>query len=224
MDASGDRPPASSRVFTVPNLISAFRIALIPVFWALIVDPDTTAWGIVLFGAVVATDWVDGTIARRTGQVSELGKVLDPVADRAAIAAGLIALIVRGAFPLWAGALILARDVAVLVAGAVLAAKGLRIDVRWIGKVATFALMIAIPAVSLGDARPVAGRGRPRRRVARLRAGHRRVLRRRRGVRDRPATRALHRMTGSARASRARRTIVPIAGVEAGADQRRRGG
>jgi len=150
MDASGDRPPASSRVLTVPNLISAFRIALIPVFWTLIVDPDTTAWGIVLFGLVVATDWVDGTIARRTGQVSELGKVLDPVADRAAIAAGLIALIVRGAFPLWAGVLILARDVVVLVAGAVLAAKGRRIDVRWIGKVATFALMIAIPAVSWG--------------------------------------------------------------------------
>jgi len=150
MDASGDRPPASSRVLTVPNLISAFSIALIPVFWTLIVDPDTTAWGIVLFGLVVATDWVDGTIARRTGQVSELGKVLDPVADRAAIAAGLIALIVRGAFPLWAGVLILARDVVVLVAGAVLAAKGRRIDVRWIGKVATFALMIAIPAVSWG--------------------------------------------------------------------------
>lgn len=151
MDAPGDRPPASSRVLTVPNLISAIRIAMIPVFWVLIVDPDTTAWGIVLFGVVVATDWVDGTIARRTGQVSELGKVLDPVADRAAIAAGLVALVVRGAFPLWATVLILARDVAVLIAGAVLASKGLRIDVRWIGKVATFALMIAIPAVSWGS-------------------------------------------------------------------------
>jgi cardiolipin synthase len=138
-------------VLTVPNLISAIRVAMIPVFWVLIVDPDTTAWGIVLFGVVVATDWVDGTIARRTGQVSELGKVLDPVADRAAIAAGLVALVVRGAFPLWAAVLILARDVAVLIAGAVLASKGLRIDVRWIGKVATFALMIAIPAVSWGS-------------------------------------------------------------------------
>lgn len=138
-------------MLTVPNLISAVRIAMIPVFWMLIVDPDTTAWGIVLFGVVVATDWVDGTIARRTGQVSELGKVLDPVADRAAIAAGLVALVVRGAFPLWAAVLILARDVAVLIAGAVLASKGLRIDVRWIGKVATFALMIAIPAVSWGS-------------------------------------------------------------------------
>jgi cardiolipin synthase len=151
MDASGDRTPTSSRVLTVPNLISAVRIAMIPVLWALIVDDDTTAWGIVLFGVVVATDWVDGTIARRTGQVSELGKVLDPVADRAAIAAGLIALVVRGAFPLWAAALILLRDIAVLAAGAVMAAKGLRIEVRWIGKVATFALMLAIPAVSWGS-------------------------------------------------------------------------
>ena len=151
MDASGDRTPSSSRVLTVPNLISAIRIAMIPVFWALIVDEDTTTWGIVLFGVVVATDWVDGTIARRTGQVSELGKVLDPVADRASIAAGLIALVVRGAFPAWAAALILVRDVAVLAAGAVMATKGLRIEVRWIGKVATFALMLAIPAVSWGS-------------------------------------------------------------------------
>ena len=151
MDASGDRTPTSSRVLTIPNLISAVRIAMIPVFWALIVDPDTTTWGIVLFGVVVATDWVDGTIARRTGQVSELGKVLDPVADRAAIAAGLIALVVRGAFPAWAAALILARDIAVLAVGAVMAARGFRIEVRWIGKVATFALMLAIPAVSWGS-------------------------------------------------------------------------
>ena len=150
MDAPGDRTPASKRVLTVPNLISLARIALIPVFWSLIVDEDTTAWGIVLFGFVVATDWVDGTIARRTGQVSELGKVLDPLADRLAIAAGLIALVVRGAFPLWAAALILVRDVLVLAAGAVLAGRGLRIDVRWIGKVATFTLMIAIPGVAWG--------------------------------------------------------------------------
>lgn len=149
MHTPGDHSP-SSRVLTLPNLISALRIAMIPVFWALIVDDDTTAWGVVLFVAVVATDWVDGTIARRTGQVSELGKVLDPVADRLAVAAGLIALVVRGAFPMWAAALILARDIAVLAGGALLAVKGSRIDVRWIGKVATFGLMIAIPAVAWG--------------------------------------------------------------------------
>jgi len=138
-------------VLTVPNLISLLRVATIPIFWTLIVDDDTSAWGIALFATVVATDWVDGTIARRTGQVTDLGKILDPVADRLAIAAGLLALVVRGAFPLWAAVLILARDVAVLAAAIVLAARGMRIDVRWIGKVATFGLMVAIPAIAWGN-------------------------------------------------------------------------
>jgi cardiolipin synthase len=148
---AGESTPASSRVVTLPNIISFARILLIPVFVALIVDPDTTAAGILLFGFVVATDWVDGLIARRTGQVSELGKVLDPVADRVAIAAGLIALTVRGAFPLWAAVLILVRDAAVLIAGGVLlAGRKIRIDVRWVGKLATFSLMTAIPWISWG--------------------------------------------------------------------------
>ena len=86
------RTPGPSAIWTVPNVLSFIRIGLIPVFCWLIVDEDTTMAGILLFGAVVATDWVDGTIARRTGQVTELGKVLDPVADRLSIAAGLIAL------------------------------------------------------------------------------------------------------------------------------------
>ena len=153
MDRSEGSPPAGSgrRVLTVPNAISLLRIALIPIFCSLIVDPDTTAVGLILFGAVMATDWVDGTIARRTGQVSEFGKVLDPVADRLAIAAGIIALVFRGIFPLWAGVLILARDLVVFVAGAyVLSRYHVRLDVRWIGKVATFTLMVAVPAISWG--------------------------------------------------------------------------
>jgi len=145
-------PGTSSRVLTVPNLISAIRIATIPVFVALIVDHDTTTAGLVLFGIVVATDWVDGLIARRTGQVSDLGKVLDPVADRLAIAAGLIALAIRGVFPWWAAATILIRDLAVLVVGIALLIRGtVRIEVRWIGKIATFSLMVAIPFVSWGN-------------------------------------------------------------------------
>jgi cardiolipin synthase (CMP-forming) len=148
--ASGSGP-SSSRVLTVPNLISAIRIALIPVFVLLILDHDTTTAGLILFGAVVATDWVDGVIARRMGQVSDLGKILDPLADRLAIAAGLIALAIRGVFPWWAAATILIRDVAVLVVGiVVLTRRDTRIRVRWIGKIATFSLMVAIPFVSWG--------------------------------------------------------------------------
>jgi CDP-diacylglycerol--glycerol-3-phosphate 3-phosphatidyltransferase len=142
----------TDRILTIPNVISSLRIALIPVFFALIVDPDTTAAGLVLFVFVVATDWVDGAIARATGQVSELGKVLDPVADRLAIAAGLIALVVADAFPLWAALLILVRDLAVLVAGiVVLTKRRARIEVRSIGKVATFALMASIACIAWGN-------------------------------------------------------------------------
>ena len=145
------RPAAARKILTLPNLLSFLRIALIPVFVVLIVDEDTTFSGLVLFGLVVATDWVDGALARATGQVTELGKILDPVADRLAIAAGLIALVVRGAFPLWAAVLVLVRDAALLVAGLVLLARhGVRIDVRYIGKVGTFAIMTAIGLISWG--------------------------------------------------------------------------
>jgi len=142
---------ASSAILTIPNLLSFLRILLIPVFVVLIVRPSTTTAGLILFSIVAATDWVDGWVARRTGTVTELGKVLDPVADRLAMAAGLIALVIRGAFPLWAAALILVRDVAILAVGAVLlAGRRVRIDVRFIGKIATFTLMFAVPFVSWG--------------------------------------------------------------------------
>jgi cardiolipin synthase len=153
MDTSEGNPTTGSGrgVATIPNAISLLRILLIPVFVSLIVDPDTTTSGLLVFAGVVATDWVDGTIARRTRQVSDLGKVLDPVADRLAIAAGIIALAIRGVFPVWAAALILARDVIVLGVGLfVLVRTRVRIDVRWIGKVATFSLMVAVPAISWG--------------------------------------------------------------------------
>jgi cardiolipin synthase len=153
MDTSERNPPTGSGggVATLPNAISLFRILLTPFFVVLIVDRDTTTVGLLVFAGVVATDWVDGTIARRTGQVSEVGKVLDPVADRLAIGAGIVALAIRGIFPIWAGVLILARDVIVLAVGlAVLLRRHLRIDVRWIGKVATFSLMVAVPAISWG--------------------------------------------------------------------------
>jgi cardiolipin synthase len=153
-ERSGGRlaPPSVDRIATVPNLISLIRILLIPVFVALLLGEGTEAAGLVLLGAVVSTDWIDGYIARRTGQVSNLGKVLDPVADRLAIAAALIAMVARDSFPLWAALLVIVRDILVLLAGgALLFVLKVRIDVRSIGKVATFALMCGIPAVAWGN-------------------------------------------------------------------------
>jgi cardiolipin synthase (CMP-forming) len=142
---------ASSAVLTLANLLSLLRILLIPLFVFLIVHHPTTTVGVSLFAAVSATDWVDGWVARRMGQVSELGKVLDPTADRLAIAAGLIALVARDAFPLWAALLILVRDAVVLLAGVtLLVARHVRLEVRFIGKAATFMLMLAVPGISWG--------------------------------------------------------------------------
>jgi cardiolipin synthase len=144
--------PSLDRVATVPNLLSAIRILMIPVFVVLILNEGTEAAGLLLLAFTLATDWVDGYVARRTAQVSNLGKVLDPVADRLAIAAGLIALVIAGGFPLWAALLILVRDALVLVGGAIVAVRRkVRIDVRWIGKAATLFLMCAIPAISWAD-------------------------------------------------------------------------
>jgi phosphatidylglycerophosphate synthase len=137
MGEPGRSSESTDRVLTVPNALSTLRIALIPVFVWLIVDRDTTFGGLVLFGIVLSTDWVDGAIARATGQVSELGKV--------------VALVARGAFPLWAALPILVRDGAVLVAGIVLLARrGARIEVRYLGKIATFGLMTAIGCIAWG--------------------------------------------------------------------------
>ena len=144
--------PSSDRVLTVPNLLSFLRIALIPLFVALIVDRDTTFSGLLLFAGVAWTDWIDGFLARRLGQVSEFGKILDPMADRLAMGAGLVALALRGAFPWWAAGAILVRDAAVLCAGVGLFwRRRVRLDVRPIGKVATFSLMAAVTWISWGN-------------------------------------------------------------------------
>jgi cardiolipin synthase len=153
MRGTTETAPASSAVITVPNLLSFARIASIPLFSWLSANEPTRLWGILLFAVVVSTDWVDGYIARRTGQVSELGRILDPVADRLAIGAGLITFAIVGIFPFWAALLILVRDVAVLLGGAALLwGRDIRVDVRWIGKIATFSLMASISWIAWGNA------------------------------------------------------------------------
>jgi cardiolipin synthase (CMP-forming) len=153
MRGTTDTVPASSAVLTVPNVLSFARIALIPLFCWLSANEETRLWGILLFAIVVSTDWVDGYVARRTGQVSELGRILDPVADRLAIAAGLLTFAFSGIFPFWAALLILFRDIVLLLgAGVLLWGRSIRVDVRWIGKIATFSLMAAIAWIAWGNA------------------------------------------------------------------------
>ena len=98
-----------------------------------------------LLAVLGATDWIDGYVARRYHQVSTLGKVLDPAADRILVGTAVIAVIVHGAVPLWFGVATLAREVLVSVMVVLLAALGAaRINVLWVGKAGTFALMFVL--------------------------------------------------------------------------------
>ncbi len=144
-----------SRILTVPNVITLVRLCALPVFVYLLFGPERRfAAGWVLF-AIGVTDWVDGYLARHLHQVTTLGKILDPVADRLLFFVGGGSILIDGSIPLWVAIAVLAREVAVAAATLGLAALGARrIDVTWFGKAATFLLMGAFPAflVSHSDA------------------------------------------------------------------------
>ena len=130
----------SNRVLTLPNAITIARLGLLPVFiWLYLTKQDWPAL-VVLF-VLGNTDWVDGTVARRTGQVSELGKVLDPISDRIAIVAVMLAIVARGQVPWWLAGVILGRELLIALAFAVLEARGVpRIPVNRVGKLATLSI------------------------------------------------------------------------------------
>jgi cardiolipin synthase len=136
------------RVWTIPNVITFVRLLCVPVFlWLLFGHQPhgryAAAW---LLGALGTTDWVDGYLARRLGQVSTLGKILDPTADRVLLGTAVVAIMIDGSVPLWLGIAVLAREVLVSAAVVVLAAAGgRRIDVQWAGKAGTLDLMVAFP-------------------------------------------------------------------------------
>ena len=141
-----EHPDAAWRPFTVPNLISLLRLACVPLFLYLLYGVDDAAAAAYLLGGLGATDWVDGYIARRFDQVSELGKLLDPTADRVVLLVGIVAILERGSVPVWFAVLALAREGLVAVSALVLGALGARrLDVTWWGKCGTFGLLFAFP-------------------------------------------------------------------------------
>ena len=147
-------------LWTVPNLISVLRLLGIPVFLWLLLGEDKPLEAGILFAVLGATDWVDGYIARHFDQGSEIGKILDPVSDRIMLIAGALGLIISGDVPLWVGILVLGREAVLSVVTLVLAAAGARrIDVQWVGKAGTLALMFAFPLfVLVNEMDPSGGR------------------------------------------------------------------
>jgi cardiolipin synthase (CMP-forming) len=152
-DTESSSPPESERldrIATVPNLITAVRLACIPVFCWLLFGAHLQTAAAVLLAVLGATDFADGFAARRWHQVSTVGKILDPTADRILVLTAIISVVVYGAVPVWFAVATLVREVLVSVTVLILAALGAeRIDVLWVGKAGTFGLMFAYPTFLL---------------------------------------------------------------------------
>lgn len=144
---------ASDRVLTVPNIISFVRILAVPVFvWFLLGAEQIRTAGLLLI-VIGATDWIDGYLARRLGQVTKLGKALDPIADRLAIVAAVVAGWMAGILPAWLVVGLLVREaVMAAMAAWLFAQRRTTVDVRMTGKLATLLLYGAIPSLYLAAA------------------------------------------------------------------------
>ncbi len=140
-------------IWTIPNAFTLLRLLLLPVFLYVLFGLENRAAAALLLGGLSTTDWVDGYLARRLGQVSEFGKVFDPTVDRLLFVVATIAIIIDGSIPLWFALAVLFREVAVglMMAIATVVYKMPRIDVTYLGKVATFLLMFAVPGFLMGN-------------------------------------------------------------------------
>lgn len=144
-------------MWTVPNAISFLRLALIPVFaWLILAEHDV--WALVVLALAGATDWLDGFIARRFDQMSRLGVLLDPAADRLYIFATLLGLAYRDLVPWWLVVVIVARELVLATTIPVLLRYGYgALPVHMAGKAGTFCLMYAFPLLLLASLPGVVG-------------------------------------------------------------------
>jgi cardiolipin synthase len=147
-------PPVSSRIVTIPNILSLLRLLLIPVFLVLLVFGHF-GWALLLIAVSAITDFVDGYVARHFNQVSRLGQLLDPAVDRLFILSTLLGLAFVDVLPWWLVAVIIARDALLLILGVVLANHRFGpLPVHHLGKMGTFAILFAMPVLLAAAAFP----------------------------------------------------------------------
>jgi cardiolipin synthase len=141
----------SDRVWTVPNALSVLRLLGVPLFLWLLLGPHADVWSLVVLAVSGFTDWLDGVLARKLNQTSQLGAMLDPLADRLYILATLVGLVLRSVIPLWLAIVLVGRDVVLGIALAFLRRAGYGPPaVHYLGKAATFCLLYAFPLLLLG--------------------------------------------------------------------------
>lgn len=145
------RESSTDRVVTLPNALSALRLLGVPLFlWLVLTERDVLAVAVLMVSG--ATDWLDGKIARAWNQMSRVGALLDPAADRLYILATLVGLTVRDVVPLWLTVGLVGRDVFLATLLPVLRRYGYGpLPVHYLGKAATFNLLAGFPLLLLGE-------------------------------------------------------------------------
>jgi CDP-diacylglycerol---glycerol-3-phosphate 3-phosphatidyltransferase len=151
LDRSGPPPLQTRRdqpwnVWTIPNAIGFVRLALIPVFLVLALSSQsgTDALPAILFAVISWSDYFDGIAARLTGQYSRFGALLDPFVDRLLVVSGLVVCWNFELLPRWAIAVLVARELLLLVLGQIAVRKGLEVTINWPGRLAVWPTMSAI--------------------------------------------------------------------------------
>nr|WP_238558894.1 CDP-alcohol phosphatidyltransferase family protein [Rhodococcus rhodnii] len=147
-----DRLYSRDRILTVPNALSAVRLIGVPVFLWLVLVVEADGWAFALLVVSGATDWLDGKLARVLDQMSTLGRLLDPLVDRLYVVSTLVAFVARDFVPWWVAALLIGRDVVLAATLLIYRRRGLDPpEVMYIGKAATFVLMVGLPLVLLAQ-------------------------------------------------------------------------
>ncbi len=144
-------PYDTTRVVTLPNVLSFLRLLGVPLFLWLLLVREADLWAVAVLVVGGASDWFDGYLARKWNQRSRLGQILDPAADRLYILATLIGFVARDIVPLWLLIVLVTRDVLLLLMVPALRSRGfISLPVHFLGKAATFLLLYAFPLVLLG--------------------------------------------------------------------------
>jgi CDP-diacylglycerol--glycerol-3-phosphate 3-phosphatidyltransferase len=130
------RPGQPLRPWTIPNAIGYIRLAALPVFLVIAFSSGDgrDPWAAVIFWLVAVGDYVDGFLARATGQYSRMGALLDPVIDRLTILAGIVVTWKFELLPRWALAVLAAREVVTLVLAQLALRRGVDLEINWVGR------------------------------------------------------------------------------------------
>ena len=137
----------AGRIWTWSNALSAARVLLVLPIGILLFrdDPSSRTWAVVLIAAAIASDFLDGFFARRLHQVSEWGKVIDPLADKIAVGTIAVILVANGSLPLWYVAIVLVRDLLILAGGIMIRSrKSVVPQSNWPGKIAVSAVALVL--------------------------------------------------------------------------------